>query len=83
MEGEQRRGRRREREARQREKGESERGEGAIKSEGESLLRIPRQCHYDRRAGPMAGASFVPKLARTKIAFRRATGDIHQNCYDQ
>ena len=41
----------REREARQREKGESERGEGAIKSEGERLLRIPRQCHYDRRAG--------------------------------
>ena len=85
MEGEQRRGRRRERERgeTEREKGESERGEGAIKSEGERLLRIPRQCHYDRRACGRAGASFVRKLARTKIAFRRATGDIHQNCYDQ
>ena len=44
----------REERQRKREKGESEASEGAIKSEGERLLRIPRQCHYDRRAG--AGA---------------------------
>ena len=65
MEGEQRRGRRRERERgeTEREKGESERGEGAIKSEGERLLRIPRQCHYDRRAG--AGGCIICTQAGT------------------
>ena len=77
MEGEHRHCRSRETE---RERGE--RGEGAIKAKG-------RDCYVFRGSATMtagrgrAGASFVRKLARTKIAFRLATGDIHQNCYDQ